>query len=308
MYKKIVYIGLVLITLVYSCTETIDFKVGDQEPKLVVDATFTTEQKAHLVYLTWTTSVYNNQTPEPVTGAEVTITDGLMLHQLMELEPGKYYTADTVAGEIGKSYTLEINYDNNTYTATDKLYEVAEMDCAFLIDADPNNFFLKGDYLVLMAAQEPKGVGDYYLWNYYVNDTLFTDTISEKVFSSDELIDGDQFTEIPIFNFDTASLNPNDNMRMEMWSISKGYFDFLVGIQLEKFRGSPFDGPPANIPTNLTNGALGYFVVADVTSADVCPIVEPYDQVMNCDPGCFQTLCNQGIIPCEECQQLGLDC
>ena len=34
------------------------------------------------------------------------------------------------------------------------------------------------------------------------------------------------------------------------------------------FRGGLFDGPPANVPTNVSNGAMGYFSASSVTYSE----------------------------------------
>lgn len=55
-------------------------------------------------------------------------------------------------------------------------------------------------------------------------------------------------------------------VRLQMLSISKQKYDFYMAILLETdFSGAGFAGPPANVPTNLSNGALGFFSVSDVT-------------------------------------------
>lgn len=302
---------LILITavMVYSCTEDIEYTVGEQDPVIIVDGLFTSETKAHQVKLTWSSGVYDTNDPIPVEGANVTIVSGSEVITLTETLPGIYITADTVYGVINKTYALHISYKGESYYSKDMLLkDVANIDCAFMLEGDTSSVFTKGTYLVLMAANEPQGLGDYYLWNFYVNDTLMTDTIGEKIYQSDDLIDGVEFSQVPIFFFDTNDVDINKNLRLEMLSIDKDYYDFLIALQLERFRGSPFDGPAANVPTNMTGGALGFFVVSDVSSGDVCKIVDPYDQLMFCNFSCFGTMCKLGLIPCDDCQTLGLDC
>jgi len=53
-----------------------------------------------------------------------------------------------------------------------------------------------------------------------------------------------------------------------MFSISGDYYDYLVGLMLETvWKGSPWDGPPANAASNISNGALGYFRASDRKTA-----------------------------------------
>jgi hypothetical protein len=51
-----------------------------------------------------------------------------------------------------------------------------------------------------------------------------------------------------------------------MISISKAYYDFLTALMIETvWRGTPWDGPPANIPGNISNGGKGFFRASAVT-------------------------------------------
>jgi hypothetical protein len=51
---------------------------------------------------------------------------------------------------------------------------------------------------------------------------------------------------------------------LETLSISKNYYNFLLDSNQETvWRGSPWDAPPANISTNVVNGA-GFFKASDV--------------------------------------------
>ena len=60
----------------------------------------------------------------------------------------------------------------------------------------------------------------------------------------------------------TSEIVSGSTVRVQMFGISKGYYDFLDGLGKQVFRGGLFDGPPANISSNFDNGALGYFVAA----------------------------------------------
>jgi hypothetical protein len=300
---------LILALIFSACTENIEYGVGDQEPVIVVDGLFTAVKKAHEVKLTWSSGVYNTDAPKPVEGATVAISSANDIIALTEVTPGVYSTADSIMGEIGIAYSLNISYEGESFNSDEiVLVDVPEIDCAFMIDGDTSSVFTRGKYLALMAANETPGVGNYYLWNFYANDTLFTDTIGEKIYNSDELIDGIEFTQIPIFFFDSLEINKYDDLRLEMMSINKDYYEFLIAMQLESFRGSPFDGPAANVPTNMSNGALGFFLVSDVSVGNVCKLVEPFDQLEICDFSCLGTMCQLGVFSCEQCELLGVDC
>ena len=273
-----------------GCTEVVEFNVGTQNPIIVVDGEINTLAMAHRVELTYSTDVFNDEAAPPVKGANVTIQDDRYTHVLTEIEPGIYETLDTVRGYESQDYLLSIEKDGNFYSAQETLNPVADIDCAFLIPGDTSSLFLGDEYLILMSAQEPKGLGDYYLWNYYEDGILISDTVTEKWYGDDEFVDGSDFVGVLVVLIDTEKVDPyNKTMMLEMKSISEGYYDYLYGLQLETFRGSPFDGPPANPPSNMSEGAIGFFRATDVSRKDMCVVLDINTFITTCDPGCQET-------------------
>jgi len=122
---------------------------------------------------------------------------------------------------------------------------------------------------LFMYAQEPPTPGDYYLWNYYINGVLKSDTITKVVFASDEMVNGNYVSDnFPIYGFNA---NPGDSITLEMRSITKEYYDFLTGIMYESMGGSsPFSGPPSNVKGNVKNitnkekEVMGFFITSAV--------------------------------------------
>ena len=58
---------------------------------------------------------------------------------------------------------------------------------------------------------------------------------------------------------------PGDTVTFEMYGISADYFKFITEAQTELFGSNPlFSGPPANISTNIDNGAVGFFAAVNV--------------------------------------------
>jgi len=52
-----------------------------------------------------------------------------------------------------------------------------------------------------------------------------------------------------------------------MYSLDRKAYDFWNGMQILFYQGgSPFDSPPANAPTNVSNGAIGFFGASALSS------------------------------------------
>ncbi|MFT5980547.1 MAG: hypothetical protein ACI898_001319, partial [Flavobacteriales bacterium] len=58
-----------------------------------------------------------------------------------------------------------------------------------------------------------------------------------------------------------------DTVFIEQYNIGEAAYDIFIGIMNEtEWNGGLFDAPPANVETNLSNGALGYWGAAGVST------------------------------------------
>jgi len=245
-----------------SCEEimNVDF-AGDSTKNLVVEGSITTDTMPQQVILSYTGDYFAISAQEMATNAIVYISDGTNIIPLRELKDGVYNTEANVAGKVGKKYTLNIILpDGREYSASDSLEACAEIDS---IRQSPNyNSYMSGyGYDVLFYGHEPQPTGNHYMYKLYINNTLYTDTITEVNFASDEFVNGSFVRDYQVFRIHEKDLkNEASSVTLEMYSISKKYYEFLSALMIETvWRGSPWDGPPANIPGNVSNGATGFF-------------------------------------------------
>ena len=270
---------LVLMAVVFSsCEEKIDFDLNNSEySRLVVEGSITDQQKAHTVKLTRTTSYYNNEQAPAERNAIVTISDDNEAFILTETSHGIYQTDSTVQGVIGNTYTLNIlTMDNKSYIATSALSSIAPIDSITYEYIE--QFVHGGDqvkgYLLKTSGPEPLGVGNNYMWFVYIDNKLVTEKVSDIMFVTDDYVDGNYISEFGFYLIE-QELRPTDTLdvTVEAHSFPRSYYDFLMAIMLEtEYRGQGggmFDGPPANVPSNISNGAIGYFRASAVVSKSI---------------------------------------
>lgn len=283
--KKFYFSILAVAVLFFSCEENIDVDLDESlDPVLIVEGSITTDTTAHLVKLGWSGDYLDNSPLLNVTGAYVSISDGENIFTLAEIEEGLYATGDSVHGEYGKSYTLTIELqDGRIFTATDKINNLSEIDSITTLPIytkadDPFIEFSGRRHVVNFNGQEIAGETNFYMWDLSVNGVLQSDTIWEKAFVDDQVVEGAYVDNFPIFEvpldelpLDTILVNgeymitDTSYFEVEMLSISEAYYDFLVGFMLEtQWRGGPLDGPPADIPTNVSEGGTGFFNASGV--------------------------------------------
>ena len=239
---------------------------GDSTRNLVVEGAITTDTMTHRVVLSYTGDFFEKPAEEMATGAEVSITDGEYTFILQEKSPGEYYTDVGVFGEVGKSYTLNIKLtDGRQYTASDSLRACTEFD-SIRQSANYNTYLEGYGYDVMFYGKEPEPAGDYYMYLLYINDVLYTDTVTELTFAGDEFINGNYIRDFPVYRIREADIiGIISKVSLEMYSITRQYYEFMSALMVETvWRGSPWDGPPANVPGNVSNGAQGFFRASDV--------------------------------------------
>src|SRR3989304_3816069 len=137
MFMKYIFFLVLLIPALISISSDneITWETEEMPVMLVVEGSFTNEFKKHQLKLSLSADYFYNKPTPKVSGAEVTISDGTNVLELIEnpVGSGVYETADSVAGEPGRTYTLDINLNepvNNTmhYYANGNLIQGIDID------------------------------------------------------------------------------------------------------------------------------------------------------------------------------------
>jgi Domain of unknown function (DUF4249) len=99
---------------------------------------------------------------------------------------------------------------------------------------------------------------------------MITDSLHEMIVQDDMLFNGNYAYGIPAQFLDQDEkdeiIYPGDTITLEINGITEEYYNFILEAQSEIFYQTPlFSGPPANINSNISNGALGFFTAWSVT-------------------------------------------
>lgn len=264
--KSIFTLALIAFTI-SSCTKIIDFDLDDSDPVVVIEAMITDRPEPQIVKLSMSGPYYGKNTTPPLSGAEVTINDSLETHVLTETEPGIYKTSVNFVGKDRRTYRLKVKHDGVEYTAEAYMHPKVPFDT---IRIDWAKSFITGErdtaeYAILFSGQEPSTKGNIYMWHYSINRVLETDTLRNVFVQNDDFVNGTYFFDFPFYEFPKRKVKVGDTVLVEMFSISEEYETFHNAVLIETdFRGFLFDGPPANVPTNIKGGALGFFGAAGV--------------------------------------------
>lgn len=263
---------IVFVLFITSCTEKIDIDLGTTYQRFIVEGTITTDTMKYGIRLSKSIDYYNNVQPPSVSNAIVTIDDGFNVITLEEnqQDPGYYETGENYFGVVGRTYTLEIEIPEEingykTFSATSELKPVAPIDS---IRVEYNEKWEVWE-LKIYAWDPPSE--DFYLFEVIKNGIEITDTITKRGISDDRYFNGNFTFGAPVYffhsDYEPEAVYPGDTITLKMGGITKEYYNFLIELmdQTFEYRNPLFSGPPANISSNISNEALGFFAAYSTT-------------------------------------------
>jgi hypothetical protein len=248
-----------LCTSLIACEEATNFPLTtDNSNLVVVEGILTNENINHRIKLTRPYKT-QNEIPEAITGAVVTLNDESASYILTELPAGsgEYYTPQMRA-VTGRVYTLTIAHNKKEYTAQDSAVPVEALDAI--------QYKKAGDQYELVFA--PSG-----------QDPNFIEyTIVENNTAAGRLVYYDLKTldvnEIYKPDKEDFAFAAGTIVIRRKYSVSEVYRAFLRSMLSEtEWRGGVFDVQRDNVSTNLSDGAVGFFAVSTVV-ADTTVITE----------------------------------
>ncbi|MBV8325202.1 DUF4249 domain-containing protein [Chryseobacterium sp.] len=253
--KNIFYILISLFTLT-SCQKEIDLDLTDQSGNIVIEGNITDQAGPYIVRITKTVGVSQPNQYPAVTGAKVTLSDDTGQTEILQyIGQGKYQTTNFV-GASGRTYTLKVQAEGKEYTAQSTMPEVVYFQG---LVQDSFNFGNKKSYTLLPVFTDPLALGNRYLFSFTINNltkktfNVFSDNVNNGLPNQRPLI-------LPNDDNDGRDheVVVGDTIHVEMQCIDNSIFTYYNAL-LQISDGNGGGVTPANPPSNISNGALGYF-------------------------------------------------
>jgi len=269
MRKIACIIGLLL--GLQSCVKQAAWPVGDTTPvKIVVDAILTDEVKSQQVSLTFAVSQLN-QTPQPVIGASVIVSNEDSTWNLAELpaSPGLYLTPSYFSAKQGKNYTLLISLNNKIYSAKAKMIPGSFFPPLRYSKNETNNLYYV-DWVANAFSTQAAAMWELRLdWSgvpgYEHLDSLATH--ARMLFYTLPTLD---VSEVFAPQMESIWFPAGTLISERRYSLTPEHAEFIRELMLEtNWTGGLFNVAAANVTTNLSNGALGFFGVCAVNELSV---------------------------------------
>lgn len=256
---------LLLSISICSCEDPIELDLNVSEPKLVIEASINwikgTSGNEQQIKLSLSAPYYDLETPA-ANNAMVSIFDSNNNEYIFN-EDGTtgVYSNNTFSPILDEVYTLVINYEGDTFSASETLKSVVPIDYV----EQKNDGGFSGDETELKAYYtDPENIENYYFFEFRNN---FTALPTLEVYK-DEFTDGNQ-----IFGFYTEEdLTSGHEVTIRNYGISKAFYEYMFILlqQNSEEGGGPFETTPATVrgncinETNPDNFPFGYFRLSEV--------------------------------------------
>lgn len=264
--RRIIYItGLIF--LLQGCVKETTWTLQDEVPAmLIVDAIITDEVKTHQIRLTYPVSQLD-QDPVAVTGAGVLISNEDSTWLITEYPPnsGIYNTPPSFFAGLGKNYTLLVSVGGKIYTAKTTMdpgsvfgelrYAMDEESKLYYVDWVANAFSTESaamwelllDWSLVPGYGQLDSLENHARMLFYTLPTLDVSEVFAPVMQMVRFPAGTVITE-------------------RRYSLTPQHAEFIREMLLEtNWTGGLFPVSPANVGTNLSEGAFGYFGACAVT-------------------------------------------
>lgn len=296
LYKNKLFQALALGCLslsLWNCQDTIDIALDDAPQLLVVDAWLNNLPEPQTIRLTLSQPYFDNTFSNGVSNANVTVSDDQGNVITFEEKGDGNYTwtplGEENIGEVGRIFTLNIDWDGKTYTGLSAMNPVPAIDSIsqeYRVDeiAGPDGIYCQ------FFARDLIGLGNAYWIKTYKNGQFLNkpqelNIAFDAAFAAGAELDGLIFIP-PIReavnrfpdpdtddNEEVAPWNPGDSIQVEIHSISPTAFQFLsiARDQMTNGDNTIFAIPLANTSGNMKSSqteedVLGMFNIAAVSS------------------------------------------
>lgn len=272
------YIISLIISIFFftSCEKVIDLDLNDSDKRLIVEGLITNSDTDQFIGLRWSNNFYEPIQIMPVEKAAISITNGEQTATITEQTFGNYLV-ENLNYLPGESYSITITADGQSYTSNSVMPQVVAIDSiSFIPVEDLEGFFGKRpggkdgkdgeeeelipEFSVYIHFTDPINIDNYYRLKVSKNGESIDYRI--RVWD-DQFRDGQSSTEMIYENFALG-----DSIHVQLISIDLGAYTFYN--TLNELEGQDESGSsPANPNSNINNGAIGCFNVANTSEVEM---------------------------------------
>ncbi len=271
-FKIIIFLSVIVFN---SCEDVVDVDLQTAPARLTIEASLDwekgTQGNNQTIKLSTSTPYFDTTSNSAVTGASVMVTNDTSGDEfIFEDQNNGTYTTSAFIPVLNQSYTLDVRYNDENYTATETLIPVVD----FLeITQSTEEGFDDEALEVNIIFNDPDIEGNRYLLRLQEEGDL----LPELGVIDDEFVNGNEisleYEKEEDEDAGTEVFVPRDVVNIDLFGISEDYYNYM-SILIEQADGLglfstipvAFRGNCVNLD-NPDNYANGYFRVTQVVRA-----------------------------------------
>jgi hypothetical protein len=259
-----------ILPVLASCTKVIDLDLGNDTGRLVIEGNITNVAGPQVIKLSQNVSMSSTNTYPAVSGATVMVSDQAGKQYPFTEGPSGTYTANSLAGVPGATYTMTVLTNAKTYGASSVMPATVTLDS--LTSKNSVISTSKHKKVLTVHYQDPAGVANQYRFVIWLNKVLvktvyaYNDDFNDgRYVSLDLRVRDDDDSDYGVYAGDTVTV--------EMQCLDKPVYTYWYSL-MQQGSDNPGGGvTPADPPTNITPVSLGYFSAHTTQSLTI--VVKP---------------------------------
>jgi hypothetical protein len=241
---------ILLVGLLSSCEKVIELQLDTSASQIVIQGNVYDQHGPYTVIISKSINFDEesiNGYPA-VTNATVIICDNIGNTDTLTGSSSGIYVTSTLQGVPGRTYTLTVQIEGQTYTASSTMPNAVEIDSVYF-----KKSLFGNEKQITLDFTDPTNTKNYYRLIEFVNNT----PLEGFNVTDDKLYEGKivSYTFMSMGNDSNKRIVAGDRISIWLETIDKGAYEY--------FRTASRDGgqsaSPANPTSNINNGALGYF-------------------------------------------------
>ncbi len=276
-YSKVIVFLILFVVVItcVSCEDVIDVDVQTEPSRLTIEASIDWEKGTtgnnQTIKLSTSTPYFSTNTNTNVTGATVSITNDTSGAEFIFVDQNNgTYLANDFVPILNQSYTLNVLYNGEQYSANETLKPVTDVKeiRQSREDGDDENALE-----VNLIFDDPVDEENYYLFRFKEQGDL----LAELESADDEFVNGNEiswwYEKEDDSSTNTEEFKPGDVVNIDFFGISESYYNYISILIEQSESGGLFSSTPVALKGNCINldnednYAYGYFRLTETVTS-----------------------------------------
>ena len=241
------------VLILTGCEKVVELDYKGNQSRIVIEANITNQEGPHIVKIRKSIALTETGAYPTIDNAVVMISDNAGNADTLSAQGNGIYLIKTLKGVPGRTYTMTVTAENQTYTAQSTMPASVPFDG---VKVEEVVFGGETEFNIIPEYVDPLERGNNYRFELFANDKL----INQHFVQNDEVKNGVKNTaRLELSDDQDLELKRGDLITLKMQCIDAGVALYYKTLALIADSGPGGGITPNNPPGNISNGALGIF-------------------------------------------------